>query len=236
MVKGQTKRHAECCEKAAGMFPLSATERQILTNGIIALAVLLLLQFALAKFLYPRFDYQDKYLLPLLYLPIVIVTNIIAIWHQRAHRVDVGLMTGMMIGMTIGMTSGFTVGAIVGLTNGMFIGALTGMLVGIGAGAYAGKCCGTMGIMEGMMAGLMSGTMGAMLTVMLVADHVQLFLPILIGICVIILAGLMRVVVEEHHGKTVEISAWPLRLVLGISLLLMLAISLVIVLAPKGLY
>jgi hypothetical protein len=200
------------------------------------LAVLLVIQAAMILFLYRSMpDYANKYFLPLLYVPIVVVTNVMALWHQRAYHNNVSCMTGMMIGMTIGMTTGFGVGAIVGLTNGMFTGSLVGTLVGIGAGVYAGKCCGTMGAMEGMMAGLMSGTMGAMLTVMMVIDRVEIFLPILILINTIILAGLMKVVVDEHAG-TSDAQPWPIWAVFGISLLSTVIISLIIMLADKGFY
>ena len=212
-------------------------EKTILVNGVLTLAILLIIQAALAFLLYTRLPgYSGKYLLAFLYVPVAIVTNIVALWHQRAYRQNVSCMTGMMVGMTIGMSTGFSIGGIVGLINGMFTGALVGVFAGMAAGAYAGRCCGTMGTMEGMMAGLMGGTMGAMLSVMLVSDHVEIFLPLLILTNTIILGGLMRVVVEEHEGQSQDAQPWSLPAVLGASMLLMLVISAIMLLAPKGLY
>ena len=212
-------------------------EKDILTNGFLALSILLLVQTLLALDIYSKFPgYSQKYFLPLLYLPIAIVTNIIAIWHQRAYRGDVSCMTGMMIGMTIGMTTGFMVGGIVGLTNGMFTGSIVGVAIGSIAGIYAGNCCGIMGMMEGMMAGLMGGLMGAMTTVMMVIDHVEIFLPILLVLCIIILAGLMRVVMQEHEDKNDGLEPWPFTAVLAVSFIVMFILSMIVVIAPKGLY
>jgi copper chaperone CopZ len=215
----------------------STVETAILTNGFLTLVILLIVQTLLIVGIYARFPgYQQKYFLPLFYLPVVIVTNMVALWHQRAYVKSVSCMTGMMVGMTIGMMTGFGVGAIVGLTNGMFLGSVIGVGIGMFAGIYAGWCCGTMGIMEGMMAGLMSGTMGAMITVMMVLDHVELFLPLLIIIDTIILAGMMRMTVEENADADVETKPWPMSAVLAVSFIAMLAISALIVLLPKGLY
>jgi cation transport ATPase len=217
--------------------PSQNVEGTILANGFLTLVILLLAQALLIFGIYALFPgYKARYFLPLLYIPVVIVTNMIALWHQRAYARDVSCMTGMMVGMTIGMATGFGIGAIVGLTNGMFVGSLVGTLAGIIAGVYAGKCCGTMGMMEGMMAGLMSGTMGAMLTVMMINDHVEWFLPILIIIDTIILAGMMRMTVEEHADSDIEAKAWPMSAVLAISFLVMTLITLIIMIAPKSAY
>ncbi|MEM4359448.1 MAG: heavy metal-associated domain-containing protein [Candidatus Bilamarchaeaceae archaeon] len=120
-----------------------------------------------------------------------------AILHFRSFRTDFSCMSGMMIGMSIGMISGFLGGALIGATNGMFIGSIAGMAIGMGLGGWAGRCCGIMGVMEGLMAGMMSGTMGAMLSVMMVNDHLILFLYILFGACVTVLAGLSYMMYKE---------------------------------------
>jgi copper chaperone CopZ len=215
-----------------------ATEKAIATNGLLALCALLILQIALAYKLYPSIPgYRSEALIPLLILPVAIVVNAVALWHQRAYRRDVSCMTGMMIGMTIGMTSGFLIGAIAGLFNGMFFGALIGLAVGMAAGAYAGKCCGIMGVMEGMMAGLMGGTMGAMLTIMMIAQYPVAFITILTLLCAAILAGLMIVIMREHAGCLQEhVRPWPLLPVLIGSAALMIALSAIMLTLPRGLW
>jgi cation transport ATPase len=213
------------------------TERRIITNGILALIILVATQIGLVYAIYSIMPgYSSKYMLPLIYIPVAVVTNLVALWHQRAYRREVSCMTGMMIGMTIGMTSGFVIGGISGLINGMFTGSVIGTAIGIAAGVYAGRCCGTMGMMEGMMAGLMSGTMGAMLTVMMIGDHVEAFLIILIAITILILAGLMRVTVEETRGSENDVKPWPLWAVVGVGFIAMTVISAAIMLAPKSIY
>jgi len=212
-------------------------EKKIIRESVITLCILAAVQAALIFTLYSNFpNYSQKYILLLLSLPVAIVVNMAAIWHQRAYRHDVSCMTGMMIGMTIGMTSGLMVGSIIGLTNGMFFGSVIGTIVGGIAGVYAGKCCGVMGMMEGLMAGLMSGTMGAMLTVMMILDHAAWFIPFLYVVCIVILAGLMKVVVNEHDGRKIEAKPWPLLVFITISGAIMLALSAFILFAPKGLY
>ncbi len=126
-----------------------------------------------------------------------------AIAHYQSHRGRFNCMEGMMIGMTIGMMSGFLFGAIIGATNGMFVGSVFGMAVGIIAGAWCGKCCGIMGVMEGIMGGLMAGTMGAMLTVMMLNDNLMLFMPLLFGTCIAILAGMIYMI-HSTAGRRME--------------------------------
>jgi copper chaperone CopZ len=214
-----------------------AFEKQILLRGVATLVVLVLIQLALLLLIYPKLQgYAPHHFIVLLYMPLAIGLNMIALWHQRAYQRDVSCMTGMMVGMAIGMTTGFMVGALVGLTNGMFTGAVVGTIIGCAAGWYAGRCCGIMGMMEGLMAGLMSGTMGAMLTVMMVIDHVLWFIPFLFIICAMILIGTMRIVYDEHAGADVRVRPWSFAAVLGLSVLLMIVLSLVMVIAPKGIY
>lgn len=212
-------------------------ETTVLTNGFLTLTILLIIQTLLIYGIYSKIgDYKQQYFMPLVYLPIVIVTNIVALWHQRAYARKTSCMTGMMVGMTIGMMTGFGIGAIVGLTNGMFTGSLVGMIVGMAAGIYAGNCCGTMGVMEGMMAGLMGGTMGAMLTVMMVVDHVEWFLPILIITDTIILGFMMRMTYEEYDDAQDGLRPWPFTAVLAAGFAIMTLISAIIMLTPKGIY
>lgn len=212
-------------------------EKHILINGLLLLGILILAQTVLSFTLYPNaFGYHVRYLPVLLYLPIAIVMNIVALWHHRAYQGSVSCMTGMMIGMTIGMTSGFMIGALIGLSNGMFIGSVVGTIAGIIAGVYGGKCCGMMGMMEGSMAGLMSGTMGAMLTVMLVGNYVLWFIPFLFLVCTMILAGLVKVIIDEHEGSTAKIEPWPFWVVALVSVTMLMVLSAIVVLLPKGAY
>ncbi|HIH24818.1 TPA: hypothetical protein HA251_07335 [Candidatus Woesearchaeota archaeon] len=232
------ERKEKSPRKAAREIPIETT---VLTNGFLTLTVLLIVQTLLIYGIYSKVgDYKQQYFMPLIYLPIVIVTNIVALWHQRAYARNTSCMTGMMVGMTLGMMTGFGIGAIVGLTNGMFTGSIVGMIVGIIAGVYAGNCCGTMGIMEGMMAGLMGGTMGAMLTVMMVVDHVEWFLPILILTDTIILGFMMRMIYEEYHdahdGAKDGLRPWPFTAVLAAGFIIMALISAIIIFTPKGIY
>jgi len=208
-------------------------ERHIMYNSIFALAITLLIQGALVATIYPRMDgWGAQYLIPLLLVPVALVANMAALWHQRAYRHDVSCMTGMMVGMTIGMTTGLTIGAIGGLLNGMFWGSVIGLVVGMIAGAYAGACCGAMGIMEGLMAGFMGGTMGAMLTVMMIAEHPVVFLAITVLIMMGILIGLARIVASEHEGRQADISPWPLWAVTVISTTTTIVLSAIMLLLP----
>jgi len=214
-----------------------AVEKKIITHGLLTLSILLLVQALLVFGVYSTLPQFSQNHVPIFfYLPIAIVVNVIALWHHYAYRRNVSCMTGMMIGMTIGMTTGFMIGGLVGLTNGMFAGSVVGTIAGMAAGIYGGRTCGMMGTMEGAMAGLMSGTMGAMLTVMMVIDHVLWFLPFLFAICIGILAGLMSVIVKEHEGNNSLVKPWGFLTVLSVSFALMMLISIVMVLAPKGLY
>lgn len=212
-------------------------EKNIITNAIITLLLLLVVQIAMTFLFYKNIpEYADRYFLPLLYVPVAIVATMAALWHQRAYNARVTCMTGMMIGMTIGMTTGFTLGAIVGLINGMFVGSLVGIIAAIIAGVYAGRCCGIMGMMEGMMAALMGGLMGAMTTNMVFGMQAQILLPFLLVFCVIILAGLIVVVIKEYEGETIDAKPWPFSVVLILSLGIMVVISAIILFSPKGLY
>ncbi len=153
--------------------------------------------------------------------------------HYHSHRKQFTCMEGMMVGMTIGMMGGFLFGAVIGATNGMFVGSVFGMAVGMVAGAYCGKCCGIMGVMEGMMAGIMSGTMGAMLTVMMLADRLELFMPIFVGSCLALLAGLTYMIYvsagRREEGQLMQFSSFA-----AIAFLLAALTAAVMFFGPKG--
>ncbi len=208
-------------------------ERRIIYNSTFALAITLLVQGALVATIYPRIaGWGAQYAIPLLLLPVAIIANLAALWHQRAYQHEVSCMTGMMVGMTIGMTAGLTVGATAGLLNGMFWGSVIGLVVGMIAGAYAGACCGAMGIMEGLMAGFMGGTMGAMLTVMMIAEHPVVFLAITVVVMIGILAALAHIVTSEHDGRGASIAPWPLWNVTAISVGITVVLSAIMLLLP----
>ncbi len=217
--------------------PSTAVERRIIAAGAVGLAILIGIQSLFLRYLAPSFPaWSPKYVAPLLLLAVAVGVNLMAIWHQRAYRREVSCMTGMMVGMTIGMSTGFMIGAVAGLLNGMFWGATIGILLGIPAGVYAGRCCGIMGAMEGIMAGFMGGTMGAMLTVMMVLEHPVIFIAITIAVNGIALAGLMRVIAQEHEGTGAEIMPWPAWAAIVVAAAIMLVTTALTLLLPRGLY
>ena len=137
------------------------------------------------------------------YVPFFFLTALFSIMavfsytHMRCYKKSMSCSVGMMVGMTVGMISGFMAGALIGATNGMFAGSVVGMLLGIGIGVSLGRHCGIMGAMEGIMAGFMAGIMGAMTSIMLFADNLVIFLYIVFGICVVVLAGLSYMMHRE---------------------------------------
>jgi copper chaperone CopZ len=212
-------------------------ERDIFRNGVLMLGMLLAVQALLALVLYPLVPgYSQEQFSLFLYIPIVIAANTAALWYQRAYLREVSRITDLMVGATIGMTTGFAAGAIVGLTNGIFAGSLVGVILGIAAGAYAGERSGAIGILGGMVAGFISGTTGAVLIAAMTQSHAAAFLPLVIVICIAALAVLVRVIVDEHGGGAYEMRPWHFTPVLIFSLALMLAISAVMLLAPKALH
>ena len=138
------------------------------------------------------------------YLIITIAVVFGALWHIRAHKVQVSSMMGMMIGMILGMQAGTMLGIVIGSTNGMFMGSLFGMLFGIFVGVYASNSCGLMGILNGTIMGTMGGTMGTMLALMMKVDYILWFMPFFTIVNILILWGLNFLVFEEIvEGKKV---------------------------------
>jgi copper chaperone CopZ len=173
-------------------------EKQIFTNGLMIFLILFIVEGLLYFFMLKDItNFVAKYSWWILYLNISIATISMAMWHVYTYRVKVTCMIGMMIGMTFGMQTGMMLGAIIGATNGFFMGAMVGMIVGTAIGALTGTCCGIMGVMEGIMAGIMGGTMGAMITVMMLSDHILIFMPVYMGLNVIIMWGLSYMLYEE---------------------------------------
>ncbi|MBR9692641.1 hypothetical protein GOV07_01785 [Candidatus Woesearchaeota archaeon] len=171
------------------------------------------------------------------YLAISVAFLAGAIWHFKSYRGTVGCMLGMMIGMTIGMQTGMLVGAVLGATNGFFMGAFVGMLLASAVGAWTGNCCGVMGIMEGLMAGLMGGTMGAMITVMMFTNHVHIFMPFFLVLNIIILIGFSYMLFEEMvEGKDVQRVPMSFLPFLGVSLLVLAALTAIIIWAPPSIF
>lgn len=210
-----------------------SAERKILKMSLLSLLLLAFAGFFLYLFIWHgKTGFAPK--IPfLIYAALSSVSIIAAAAHYRSHKAEFTCMEGMMIGMTIGMVAGFLFGAVVGATNGMFVGTVFGMAVGMVAGAYTGKCCGIMGVMEGMMAGLMGGTMGAMLTVMMLADNLLLFMPIFVGSCLAILAGLTYMMYNSA-GKRAEKVLMPFPQFFSLVLILCLVSVAVIIFGPKG--
>ncbi|MCX6816072.1 MAG: hypothetical protein NT120_04440 [Candidatus Aenigmarchaeota archaeon] len=179
-------------------------ERQMLKVGLIAFviisAAMIMLYFGHFKSI-PNFS--AKYGLYMLYITISATVIGIGVWHTKAYRHTFTCSMGMMTGMTIGMMVGFLLGAIIGATNGMFMGSVYGMFLGMFTGAWCTRTCGIMSIMEGMMAGLMGGLMGAMTTVMMINDNLVLFMPLLIGSIVTILAGMSVMIYKESEQQDI---------------------------------
>ena len=181
-------------------------EKEVLEVALFTFVGLFLIFGVLHKFYFSNIPtYISKYPWYFFYTIVAVVANATAIYHLKAYRNAVTCMTGMMIGMTIGMITGFTLGYLVGATNGMFIGTVYGIILGVAVGIWCGKCCGIMGIMEGAMAGLMGGSMGAMLSVMMLSDHILLFTPFFILVCMGILFGLGHIVFKEHAASEEKI-------------------------------
>ena len=151
---------------------------------------------------------------------------------SQAYSRHFNCMEGMMVGMTIGMMAGFLLGAVAGATNGMFVGSAFGMLVGMVLGGAAGKVCGIMGIMEGLMAGIMGGTMGAMITVMMRFDNLDIFMPLFVASCLLVLAGLKYMIHKYAHRRG-EGKLMPMHYFVALSAALTVLTVLVITFAPK---
>lgn len=177
-------------------------EKQMIAVGIITFVIIslamLMLYFGYFKAIQ---NFEAKYGSYLIYTAISATVIGMGIWHVKSYRHTFNCSMGMMVGMTIGMIVGFLLGAIIGATNGMFMGSVYGMFVGMFTGAWCTRNTGIMSIMEGLMAGLMGGLMGAMTTVMMLNDNIVLFMPILVGSMVLIMAGMSVMIYEETDDK-----------------------------------
>ncbi len=180
--------------------PGFAAENRLLKLSIAAFAAIglaqVILYFTVFRGVVPNFI--NTYWSVTLLSAVSVVALAFSYYQASAFRRKTSCMTGMMIGMTFGMAAGFLFGAYAGATNGMFVGSLVGMAVGMGLGYITGKCCGVMGVMEGLMGGLMAGTMGAMLSVMLVFDKLVLFLFVLTGVELAIMAACSYMLYKEY--------------------------------------
>lgn len=202
-------------------------EREILIASA-ASAVLLLAILGFAYFsVWAKIPKFEENILPLLAMGAVSVVAIVGTGvHFDAYRKPVSCMIGMMEGMTFGMMAGFIFGALFGATNGMFWGSILGLAVGCAIGAWTGRCCGVMGIMEGLMAGVMSGTMGAMLSVMLLAEPLPIFMAVLVASCLLILAALWYMNVQElgNLGERKRAAAWQIAAISVVGFAILVAI------------
>ncbi len=208
-------------------------ERKILKMSLLSLLLLAFAGFFLYLFIWHGKAGVAPKIPFMFYSALSAVSIIAAAAHYRSHKAEFTCMEGMMIGMTIGMIAGFLFGAVVGATNGMFVGSVFGVAVGMVAGAYTGKCCGIMGVMEGMMAGLMGGTMGAMLTVMMLADNLLLFMPLFVGSCIAILAGLTYMMYNSA-GKRAEKVLMPFPQFFSLVIILFMVSVAIMVFGPRG--
>lgn len=172
-------------------------EKKMIQLGAVTLALLALAETAMYYGFFAGISGFAKYTPYLFYLVISVVFIGSATWHVKHYRHGFSCNTGMMVGMTIGMMSGFMIGAIIGATNGMFMGSVTGMLTGMAVGALCTRTCGIMPVLEGLMAGLMAGLMGAMTSVMMINENIALFMPLLIGSCIVITGGMSYMVYRE---------------------------------------
>ncbi|HLD06600.1 MAG TPA: hypothetical protein VJC16_03645 [Candidatus Nanoarchaeia archaeon] len=215
-----------------------AVEKPMLRTAAIALVFLFALELVAYYGFFrgvPGFFAAYGYYIAL--LVVAVVGNSIAVWHIKAYRQSFSHTIGMMIGMTIGMSAGFTIGMLLGATNGMFIGSIAGTLIGMLAGSYAGNCCGLMGAMEGMMAGLMGGTMGAMVSVMTLNDHVRILVPLLTGIVLVIIIGLLVMIYQEEirNRPHARYQGYPLLPFLTVLFIITMSLTFVMVYGPRSL-
>lgn len=210
-----------------------ANERLLLFYSTASLILMGFVSFFLYLVIFKNLDGFATRMPFAVYTALSSVAITASIAHYQSHRGRFNCMEGMMVGMTIGMMAGFLFGAIIGATNGMFIGSVFGMAVGIIAGAWCGKCCGIMGVMEGIMGGLMAGTMGAMLSVMMLNDNLLLFMPILVGTCLVILAG-FTYMLHTTAGRRMERQAMGFAGFFAIALLLCAATIAVMQFAPRS--
>ena len=210
-----------------------AHENAMLFYSALTLVAILMLQSFLYIFAFRNIpNFLNIYGTLLFLAAISIVAVMFSFFHVRAFKERTSCMVGMMMGMSIGMMGGFLIGAFAGATSGMFVGSLAGMAFGMFLGFEAGRCCGVMGGMEGLMGGLMAGTMGAMLSVMMLSDHLMLFLFILTGIAITILAGLSYLAYKEFGNlQKMPISALQFA---AYCIAIDLLVSAILVFAPKS--
>lgn len=173
-----------------------------------SIGLILFLLVIMQSLAYTLLQTNERYITNLPWIAYLIITvGVIggALWHIRAHKVQVSSMMGMMIGMILGMQTGVMVSVVFGSTNGMFIGSLVGLLSGLSVGMYAGRCCGLMGVLNGAIMGAMGGTMGPMIALMMKVDHIFWFMPLFTLVNILIVWGLNFLVFEEVvEGKKIE--------------------------------
>ncbi len=200
----------ESCDECRTFMPISKrmksffTEREkyglewrMIQYSIGAIGLLILLLEVVAFSVWRENTLFLKQMPWLVYLVITVCVVLGALWHVRAHKVNVSSMMGMMIGMVLGMQAGVMMSVVIGSTNGMFMGSVMGLLFGVTVGVYAGRCCGLMGVLNGAIMGAMGGTMGPMIALMMKVDHILWFMPLFTLLNVLILWSLNFLVYEE---------------------------------------
>lgn len=219
-------------KKTYSMF--GSVERKMVLLGAVTAILLSAIEILLFYGFFRGVSNFSKYVPYLAYLIIATVFIGSAVWHIKHYRKSFNCSIGMMVGMTVGMMSGFMIGAILGATNGMFIGSVIGMLTGMFIGAWCARTCGVMSKLEGLMAGLMSGLMGAMTSVMMINDNIALFMPLLIGSCVLITGGMSYMVrkeIEEEHSNT---SKYDMMNYVALMFIFAIAITFIIMWGPRS--
>jgi hypothetical protein len=211
--------------------------KTVLQQTLIAVFVVVLLQYLLYRYQFHDPDFVSRYGWWLFYLDASVIPIVTSIFYLRSfHYARMSHAMGMMIGMTIGMQIGAMVGAVIGATNGFFFGALTGMLLGVAVALYGAWCCGPMAVMHGLMSGVMGGTMGAMIIVMMIMDHVLIFMPVFTILNVGILAWFVYLYYKEccstDHLQIRKLVN-PYMLV-GLDILIIGLLSALMIYGPRG--
>jgi predicted lipid-binding transport protein (Tim44 family) len=94
-----------------------------------------------------------------------------------------------------------------------------------------------MSVLEGLMAGLMAGLMGAMTTVMMINDNITLFMPILIGSCLLITGGMSYMIYKESKDDRKSIASpdgYDMINYIAVMFIVAVAITFIMVLGPKS--
>ncbi|MFH0836936.1 MAG: hypothetical protein V1870_02300 [Candidatus Aenigmatarchaeota archaeon] len=225
---------SSCVEKGGKM---KNAEKKLIIVGIISFALIGFAELLMYYGFFAAITGFSKYFSYIFYLTISTVFIGAAVWHIKHYRHTFDCSMGMMVGMTIGMMAGYMIGAVIGATNGMFIGSVVGMFTGMIIGAWCTRNCGVMSILEGLMAGLMGGLMGAMTAVMMINENITLFMPLLIGACLLITGGMSYMVYKEsreHHDKVAKLDNYDMFIYISAMFIFAIAMTFIIAWGPRS--